>query len=337
MTPLDQATCAAAAPLDGATHGSIRTITRRYRIGNRRGFALIAVLLVLAVVGVIGAEFAYSMRLEATSVRSFKDTLIGAHLAEAAVEQAIREIAGDVAFVATDDDGALTFYTRDRVALKRLPRTNVPLGVGQFTYRVTDEESRLNLNAATPDRVDRLLQALGVDKIERDTINDSLQDWRDANEEHRLNGAESDEYLQRLLPYRSKNAALDSITELLQVKGMTPAIFQGTAGKPGLAAYVTVKSPGQVNVNTAPCIVLKALGLGDAECTAVDQARRDGPYTTVPGQFGGRGLSTTSRTFRIEAEGLVGGEVRARLTAIVQRRADAASDSIAVLEWSGVR
>ena len=306
--------------------------------GDRRGFALIAVLLVLAVVGVIGAEFAYSMRLEATSVRSFKDTLIASHLAEAAIEQAIREIAGDVAFVATDDDGALTFYTRERVALPRLARTNVPLGNGNFTYRVTDEESRLNLNAATPDRVDRLLLALGVDKIERDTINDSLQDWRDANEEHRINGAESEDYYLRLpLPYRSKNSALDSINELLQVKGVTSAIFNGAGGKPGLASYVTVKSPGQININTAPCIVLKALGLGEAECTAIDQGRRGAPYPSVPGQFGGRGLSTTTRTFRIEAEGLVGGEVRARLTAIVQRRADAATESLSVLEWSGVR
>jgi general secretion pathway protein K len=305
---------------------------------DRRGFALIAVLLVLAIVGVIGAEFAYSMRLEATSVRTYKDMLIAAHLAEAAVEQAVREIAGDVAFAVTDDDGSLTFYNRDRMALKRLPRTNVPLGVGQFTYRVTDEEARLNLNAATPERVDRLLQALGIDKIERDVINDSLQDWRDANEDHRLNGAESDDfYLELLLPYRSKNASLDSITELLQVKGVTPAIYHGTAEKPGLAAFVTVKSPGQVNLNTAPCVVLKALALGEAECTAVDQTRREGPYTIVPGQFGGRGLATTTRTFRIEAEGIVGGEVRARLTAIVQRRADAASDSVAVLEWSGVR
>jgi hypothetical protein len=57
----------------------------------------------------------------------------------------------------------------------------------------------------------------------------------------------------------------------------------------------------------------------------------------VPGQFGGRGLTTTTRTFRIEAEGLVGGEVRARITAIVQRRADAANDSVIVLEWSGAR
>jgi general secretion pathway protein K len=307
-------------------------------MNDRRGFALIAVLLVLAVVGVIGAEFAYSMRLEATSVRTYKEMLIAAHLAEAGIEQAVREIAGDVAFAATDDDGTLTFYTRDRLPLKRLPRTNVPLGGGHFTYRLTDEEARLNLNAATPERVDRLLQALGIDKIERDVINDSLQDWRDANEEHRLNGAESeDTYLQRPLPYRSKNANLDSITELLQIKGMTPALFYGTEDKPGLAAFVTAKSPGQVNLNTAPCVVLKALAFGEVECTAVDQARREGPYTSVPGQFGGRGVATTTRTFRIEAEGIVGGEVRARITAIVQRRADAANDSVIVLEWSGVR
>ena len=89
---------------------------------GQAGFALIAVLLVLAIVGVIGAEFAYSMRLEATSVRSYKETLIASHLAEAAVEQAIREIAGDVAFAATAADGTLTFYTRDRLELKRLPR-----------------------------------------------------------------------------------------------------------------------------------------------------------------------------------------------------------------------
>jgi general secretion pathway protein K len=306
-------------------------------VSDRRGFALIAVLLVLAIVGVIGAEFAYSMRLEATSVRTYKDALTAAHLAEAAVEQAVREIAGDVAFAVTDADGSLTFYNRDRTALKRLPRTNVPLGTGQFTYRITDEEGRLNLNAAPPDRVDRLLQALGVDKIERDVINDSLQDWRDANDEHRLNGAESDDYLQLPVPYRAKNANLDSITELLQVKGVTPTLYYGTADRPGLAAFVTAKSPGQVNLNTASCEVLKALAFGEVECIAVDQARRDGPYPTVPGQFGGRGLATTTRTFRIEAEGIVGGEVRARLTAIVQRRADAANDSVVVLEWSGVR
>jgi len=238
------------------------------------------------------------------------------------------------------EDESLTFYNRDRLPLKRLPRTKVPLGAGQFSYRITDEEARLNLNASPPDRVERLLQAMGLDKSERDTINDSLQDWRDANDEHRLNGAESEDYYLKLpLPYRAKNGNLDSITELLQIKGVTPAIYNGVAGKPGLAAYVTVKSPGQVNLNTASCVVLHSLGgAGDAECSAIEQARREGPYTSVPGQFGGRGLSLTTRTFRIEADGLIDGQVRARVTAIVQRNAQSGSgDSVTVLEWSGVR
>src|SRR5207249_4291196 len=83
----------------------------------------------------------------------------------------------------------------------------------------------------------RLLQfCLGLDKSVRDVIGDSLQDWRDANEEHRLNGAESDDfYLKLPLPYRAHNANLESITELLQIHGVleTPAIFWGTEERPG--------------------------------------------------------------------------------------------------------
>ena len=303
-----------------------------------RGFALIAVLLVLAMVGLLAAEFAYSMRLEATSVRAYKDTLTGAHLAEAAIEQAIREIAGDVTYAVLADDGNLTFYNRANLELKRLPRTNVPLGAGSFSYRITDEEARLNLNTSPPDRVERLLEALGLEKSVRDTINDSLQDWRDTNEEHRLNGAESEDYYLKLpLPYRSKNANLDSINELLQIKGITPTIYNGAAGKPGLAAYVTVKSPGQVNLNTATCVVLRSLGFGDAECSAVEQSRRQGAYVSVPGQFGGRGLSLTTRTFRVEADGNIDGQVRAQITAIIQRQTGTTGDTVSVLEWSGVR
>ena len=301
------------------------------------GFALIAVLLVMAMVGVIGAEFAYSMRLEAASVRSYKDALVGAHLAEAAVEQAIREIAGEGFYVATDDDELLTFYTRDRRALKRLPRDKVPLGTGHFSYRLSDEEARLNLNSAAPDRVSRLLEALGIDKMERDTVIASIQDWRDPNEEHRLNGAESeDTYLKLPVPYRSKNGNLDSVSELLQIKGVTAAMLEGVDGKPGLADVVTVKTPGQVNINTAGPVVMRALNISDAEYAEIVQSRREQPYVNV-GRFGNRGLAATTRTFRVQAEGIVDGQVRARVTAIVQKRADSGTETVAVLEWSGIR
>ncbi|OLC18066.1 MAG: hypothetical protein AUH29_00060 [Candidatus Rokubacteria bacterium 13_1_40CM_69_27] len=304
---------------------------------RERGFALVAVLLVLSLLGIVGAEFAYSMRLEASAVRAWKDGITAAHLAEAAVEQAIREIAADAAYVAVAEDGDLTFYTRERLALPRLPRSRVSLGGGEFSYRITDEEARLNLNTSPPDRVDRLLLALELTKAERDVIVDSVQDWLDPNEEHRANGAESDDYYLKLpIPHRSHNGPMESVAELLQIRGVTPRIFNGEGGTPGLADLVTVKTPGQININTASGPLLRALGLSDAEISDISQGRRDGPYPTVPGRFAGRGLATTTRTFRIEAQGLVDGQVRARLTAIIQKRADATTASVVVLEWSGV-
>jgi hypothetical protein len=113
-------------------------------------------------------------------------------------------------------------------------------------------------------------------------------------------------------------------------------VLDGQEGRPGLAALVTVKSPGQININTARREVLRALNLSDAELNEIEQQRRLGPYGANH-RFSGRGLTFTSQTFRIEAEGLVDGQVRARLTAIVQKRTDTSGQGVTVLEWSGVR
>ncbi|MGH7354222.1 MAG: general secretion pathway protein GspK [Candidatus Rokuibacteriota bacterium] len=305
---------------------------------NERGFALLAVLLVLALLVAIGAEFAYSMRLEAAAVRGYKAAVAGGFLAEAALEQAVREIVGQGQWVALDDDGQLTFFAADRRPLERLARSRVKLGGGEFSYRITDEEGRLNLNTSAPDRVNRLLEVLGVDRRERDVIGDSLQDWRDPNEEHRLNGAESEDYYLKLpRPYHSKNGNLDSLRELLQIRGVTPALFKGAGDRPGLADLTTVKTTGQININTAPPEVLAALALSPAEISEIGQARRQTPYTQVPPRFGGRGLAVVSRTFRIEAEGWVDGKPAARLVAIVQKQTAGAGETVAVLEWSGLR
>ena len=48
-------------------------------------------------------------------------------------------------------------------------------------------------------------------------------------------------------------------------------------------------------------------------------------------------MSVATRTFRIEAEGIVDERVAARLTAIVQKRTDSDPPSAVVLEWSGPR
>jgi len=212
----------------------------------------------------------------------------------------------------------------------------VPFRAGRFSYRLSDEEGRLNLNTP-PDQIERLLQVLSLDKSERDVIVDSLQDWRDPNEDHRLNGAESEDYYLKLpVPYRSRNANLESVAELLQIRGVTPRLFYGAEGTPGLIDLVTVKTPGVVNINTAGPAVLRAMGLADAEISEILQSRRYGPYTDVD-RFSGRGLVATTQTFRVEAEAFLDEQPRARLTAILRKRTEGAGDVLVVLEWSHSR
>lgn len=311
---------------------------------SERGFALISVMLVLALLAVVVTEFAVSTRLESSMIRSYRDGVLAVHLAEAAVQQALREILGPGTIVALDDDGSLSFYRAADAAavpikMTPLPRQRVPLGTGEFSYRISDEESRVNVNTAAPDRIERLLTAVGLDKQARDTVNDSLQDWKDADDLHRINGAESEDYYLKLpMPYRARNGMLQDPAELLQIRGVTPEIYRGAQGHPGLVDLVTVVGRDTINMNTAPATVLTALGLSVAEVADLTSTRVRTPYTSVPGRFGGKGLGVGSATFRIEAEGRMAGEPRARIVAIVQRQAQldasgGAAVKAAVLSW----
>jgi type II secretory pathway component PulK len=305
-------------------------------ISRDGGFALVSVLLVLALLGLVGTEFAFSMRLEAAMVRAYKDAVIGGHLAEAGAEQAIREILTDYQLVGIPDNGPLTFFRSLREPLPPLPRESVPLGSGRFSYRISDEESRINVNTASDALLQRLFTEIGLEKRVRDPIVDSIQDWKDSNDEHRLSGAESDDtYLKRSVPYRARNANFEDIRELLQVNGITAEIYYGRDRETALKDYVTVFGRGQVNINTAPELVLRAVGLSSAEVSEIVLTRGTAPYTAVPATFAGRGLGTTTRTFRIEAEGRVGSESRTRLMAIVQKQAGAptTSSAVTVLSW----
>jgi general secretion pathway protein K len=307
------------------------------------GFALLAVILVLGLLAVVITEFALSMRLEASMVHSYQATAMATHLAEAGVQQAIVEISGQAEIAALDEDGTMAFYRTGsaQATLRRvppLPRVRVPLGLGEFSYRITDEESRLDLNSSSPQRVSQLLASLGVEGLERDVIGDSLQDWKDADDTHRINGAESEDYYLKLpVPYRARNGLLQDVAELRQVRGVTRELYAGTPERPGLGELVTVFGRDTVNINTAAPQVLKALGLSDAEVSAITQTRVRTPYRSVPGSFVARGLGISTGTFRIESEGLIVGERRARLVAIIRRGAGAAGTAdplgVVVLSW----
>jgi general secretion pathway protein K len=292
---------------------------------RERGFALLGVMLVVALLTVVVLELAVAMRLEASAGRSFREELLASHLAEAAVHQALREVASQAPIQAVNETGALVFYrivpgSTLPMRLPSLSRERVPLGAGEFSYRLTDEEGRLNVNTASPARLGRLLQVLGLDHRARDVVVDSIQDWKDPDELPRANGAESEDYyMKQPVPYHARNARLQDPAELLQIRGITRELYRGRDDRPGLVALTTVFGREMVNLNTAPAPVLAALGLSAAEIADVLQTRIRTPYTVVPGRFSGRGLGVGSATFRIEAEGRVTGAPQAHIVVIVQR------------------
>ena len=161
----------------------------------------------------------------------------------------------------------------------------------------------MNVNRLGRDGLDRLLQELGVEKTERDMIVDSIQDWRDANDEHRLNGAESDYYLGLSPPYRSKNADFDS------VDGAPPgaAASLGPFSRPWRnlrprGVPHCVRDGRDQREHGQPVSAARRPGPRSAEVDMLIEAGR--PYadlTALPPGLRRGNQRTTSDTFRIEA------------------------------------
>ncbi|MDD5504714.1 MAG: type II secretion system protein GspK [Candidatus Omnitrophica bacterium] len=126
-------------------------------------------------------------------------------------------------------------------------------------YGLMDEQSKININTAVEDTLRGLFMSFIVDEEKALSLAGSIIDWRDADsitassEKGLLYGAENEYYTGLNPPYECKNAAFDSIYELLLVRGMDDKIFRM------IKPYITVYGNGMVNINTAGERVLSAL------------------------------------------------------------------------------
>ncbi len=266
------------------------------------GIALMVVLWILTFLGVVFTAFAFSMRTELAAAGNFREEAEAYYIAEAGVYRAAAEIVNADRNVPPDSmlyDSLDEHWHTNPDAYE-----NVPLGRGRYWVTVTDEESKLPLNIATEAMLRRLFSNSGVkDEKLLSTIVDSILDWRDPDNLHRVNGAEDDYYLSLPTPYRAKNGNFETIDELLLVKGMTPEVLYGNVANQerrvqleeqqpwerkldrgeylGVARHLSVYSSGQVNINTVSAEVLMALGLTPAETKLALARRVDSPFRGV--------------------------------------------------------
>src|SRR6185503_10932343 len=101
---------------------------------------------------------------------------------------------------------------------------------------------------------------------EAEIIADSIVDWRDDDDFHQPNGAETEYYESLERPYRAKNAPFDTVEELLLVRGVTRELFYGDEERPGLKDLFSVfTTTPTYNPNTATPALIQALGGFDAK------------------------------------------------------------------------
>ena len=267
------------------------------RCGNReKGIALFLVLWVLALLSVIVGEFCHTMRTDATMTWDFGQRTEAYYIAYAgmqkAIEQLVSEAMSPVKKKDSDDE-----EEEDQAPYFRLNYDNprVPFGKGSFAVRIENDSGKININGAGRRLLEVMLRPFNLDKDQVAIIVDSILDWRDKDNLHRINGAEDDYYEGLPQPYECKDDYFDSVEELLLVRGVTKEIFYG-----GLKDMVTVYIPkragsrgarrggrtqynfNKINLNAAPRKVLAALpGMNEEAIKAIEEYRKEKDFTSV--------------------------------------------------------
>ena len=133
---------------------------------------------------------------------------------------------------------------------------------GKMHSLVTDEQSRLNINALDVQTIAGLLEKKALlTKEPAQEIAYNIVDWRDEdNERPELNLINNEDLYYELsgMPYKPKNKPYELIEELLLVKGVTQSMLDD------IEPFLTVYGNGMVNINTCSKSVLEILGLDSA-------------------------------------------------------------------------
>ena len=204
----------------------------RHKLRCEKGIALFLVLWVLTLLSVIVGEFCYSMRTEVNITRNFKYQTEAYYIALAGLNMAIGELIRNTMIPPKTREDLLPGEEEETEAEPSRWRVNtdippVSFGTGQFKVTIGNESGKVNINRANRDMLIMLLKGFDLDPQDQDVIVDSILDWRDPNNLHRVNGAEDNYYQSLPEPYECKDGDFDTVEELLMVRGVTPEIFYG--------------------------------------------------------------------------------------------------------------
>ena len=199
----------------------------------------------------------------------------------------------------------------------------------EVAIRIVDEQGKVDLNMADAELLSSLLQVLGSEREAAAAIAAAILDWRDVDAlTQPSGGAEDRDYAAAGRHYGAADAPFDSIAELEQVLGMTPALYAR------LAPYVTVHSGRAIpDPAFASAPVLAAMGYdGDALLARRQAWSPDGgapPPQLAPGQ---PLVADNSGTYSIESRARVRGR-----TAVLRVIVRSGGNGLPGSAWTALR
>jgi general secretion pathway protein K len=266
---------------------------------------LIIVLVVIVVLGILAGGFAYSMKVEMTLARhaSFSSELDW--MGRSGVE-----VAKWVLSMSSQGPNAQFDSLKQKWAggvgdtndiLAGLDLKNYQIGNGTVSIDIKDLDRKFNINRADEMILHQALTLIGADAGLMTTVTGSILDWRDPDSNPHMGGTESEVYEQQDPPYFAKNGPIDDLSELLLIRGVTPAMYWGSSGgglpavfnrpQPGRKSvfdeptyavglvdlFTALSGPAGVNINTASATVLQLVPVIDENIAQAIIQRRAGP------------------------------------------------------------
>jgi type II secretory pathway component PulK len=181
---------------------------------------LIVTIWVVLVLAGLALVFARSMRVAAAVSANHLASLQAECIADGALQYIIAKIVDAKENEGTDtDDGDAYEAQQVGKGYFWVLQSNLESD-REFTFGLTDEAAKINLNSASLE----MLQKLPGMTAE---LAASIIDWRDEDTDVTTGGAESEYYLLRSEGYQCKNLPLETVDEILLIKGASEELLYG--------------------------------------------------------------------------------------------------------------
>lgn len=206
---------------------------------REQGIALVLVLWVTLLMSVIAGSFALSARTESVQSRILFNKTQARFLAEAGLNRAVFEL--------RNPDPETRWIADGRTYEMELDGAKIEI-------KMTDESGKIDLNQANEELLVGLFASVGVEFDDALSLVDKIKDWKDADEEVSLAGAEDSDYFAAGYRHGAKDALFDTVPELIQVMDIDYELYRKI--EPALTVY---SGRSNVNLAFAPREVLMAL------------------------------------------------------------------------------